>query len=80
VAEEGTQNFPEKMMKKNQLVPQLWHKVVLYLHEKSTDAMLKGYRYKLDPTPEQYRSLSQACGNSRFVYNHFLGRQKEEYA
>ena len=50
------------------------------MHEKSTDAMLKGYRYKLDPTPEQYRSLSQACGNSRFVYNHFLGRQKEEYA
>jgi putative transposase len=42
--------------------------------------MLKGYRYKLDPTPEQYHSLSQTCGNCRSVYNYLLGKQKEEYA
>ena len=41
--------------------------------------MLKAYEYKLKPTQVQYGHLSQACGNSRWVYNHFLGRQKEEY-
>ena len=41
--------------------------------------MLKAYSYRLKPSKEEYRLLCQACGNSRFVYNHLLGLLKESY-
>ncbi|GAX90145.1 RNA-guided endonuclease TnpB family protein [Effusibacillus lacus] len=39
----------------------------------------KAYRFKLEPTKEQIRLLKQACGCQRFVYNHYLKKNMEQY-
>ena len=38
--------------------------------------MIKAYKYKLKPTMKQQKSLSQAFGNARFIYNWGLNRKK----
>lgn len=38
--------------------------------------MIRAYRYKLQPTMKQQKSLSQAFGNARFIYNWGLNRKK----
>lgn len=40
----------------------------------------KAYKYKLVPTQEQASKLSQMVGCSRFVYNHFLKLNIDQYA
>lgn len=39
----------------------------------STPRRLKGYRIRLDPTPDQVVLLSQHAGASRWAYNYALG-------
>ena len=41
--------------------------------------MIRAYRYKLKPTMKQQKSLSQAFGNARFIYNWGLNRKKESW-
>jgi putative transposase len=41
--------------------------------------MLRGFRYRLYPTPEQERLLAQHFGSCRFVYNHFLSLRQTSY-
>ena len=38
--------------------------------------MIRAYKYKLKPTMKQQKSLSQAFGNARFIYNWGLNRKK----
>ena len=38
--------------------------------------MIRVYKYKLKPTMKQQKSLSQAFGNARFIYNWGLNRKK----
>ena len=40
----------------------------------------KAYRYKLEPTDEQRQLLAQAVGCCRFVYNHLLKLNIDQYA
>lgn len=42
--------------------------------------MLKGYQYRLYPTPEQIELLNQHIGSARFVYNLALGVKNQGYA
>jgi putative transposase len=37
------------------------------------------YRFKLEPTPEQYRELCRLAGARRFVWNWGLARRREHY-
>jgi len=39
----------------------------------------KGYKVKLDPTPEQTKQLFRFAGAARFIWNYFLSFQKEHY-
>lgn len=52
------------------------------LEDKETDncnAVHYSYQYRLYPTTEQRKLLSQHCGAVRFVYNHFLARRQDDY-
>lgn len=40
---------------------------------------LKGYKFRVYPTPEQLETLAQAFGSARFVYNTLLARATEAY-
>ena len=37
------------------------------------------YKYRLYPNHTQEKILNQICGNVRFVWNYFLGREIEQY-
>ena len=39
----------------------------------------KAFKYRLYPTEAQKEFFAQHFGASRFIYNHFLGKQKEAY-
>ena len=41
--------------------------------------MLKSYKYKLKPNPEQIVLLNKHFGSIRFIYNFFLNERKVEY-
>lgn len=41
--------------------------------------MIRAYKYKMKPTMKQCKALSQAFGNSRFIYNWGLNRKKSEW-
>ena len=41
--------------------------------------VLKGYKYRIYPTDEQKKFLSQQFGSVRWIYNHFLAKRKDEY-
>src|SRR4051812_7346912 len=41
--------------------------------------MIKIYRYKLLPTPQQTVLIEKHIGSNRFIWNHFLEKRKEEY-
>lgn len=42
--------------------------------------MLKSYRTELEPTDGQAKKLRQTIGTCRFIYNFYLGHNKEMYA
>lgn len=41
---------------------------------------LRAYKFRLKPTEDQKKSLSQQGGNCRWLWNHFLEINQEEYA
>ena len=41
--------------------------------------MLKSYKYKIKPNPEQIVLLNKHFGSIRFAYNYFLNERKKEY-
>lgn len=41
--------------------------------------MNRAYRYRIYPTTEQERQLTDTFGSCRFVYNHYLALQSENY-
>jgi len=41
--------------------------------------MLKAFKYRIYPSNSQKTLLTQAFGNSRFVYNNALAYKKEQY-
>lgn len=41
--------------------------------------ILKAYKFRLLPTKEQASSLAQQGGNCRFIWNHFLGINQQQY-
>ena len=41
--------------------------------------MLKSFKYKLKPTPEQEILLNKHFGSIRFIYNYYLNERKQEY-
>jgi putative transposase len=41
--------------------------------------VLKGYKYRIYPTEEQKKFLSQQFGSVRWIYNHFLAKRKDDY-
>ncbi|WP_242485360.1 helix-turn-helix domain-containing protein [Peribacillus sp. TH27] len=40
----------------------------------------KAYKFRIYPTKEQLALINKTIGCSRFVYNFFLGKQKEKDA
>ncbi len=43
-------------------------------------AVVRAYRFALDPSPAQERALRSHAGASRFAWNWALGRCRERYA
>ena len=39
----------------------------------------KGYKYRLEPTPEQCQQFTQHAGSCRFVYNKLLSLNDQRY-
>jgi hypothetical protein len=42
----------------------------------SSEVVVRGYRYALDPTPAQDQQLRSHCGAARFAFNHMLAAVK----
>lgn len=40
----------------------------------------KAYKFRIHPTKEQARQINKTIGCTRFVFNHFLGKQKQQDA
>ena len=54
-----------------------FNKIILY--HKTDKEMIKGYKYRLDPTPEQIVQMEKTFGCCRYVYNWALDLKIKTY-
>lgn len=50
------------------------------MDKQGSEKMLKSYKTELKPTEEQSKKIRQTIGTCRFIYNFYLGHNKELYA